>query len=237
MAATRVWALALTVCASGVAAFTSSFVPQAQSRAVQQHVAPSHHQLFMGGAKGERSTRDGKLKTIQSVQELIPSTSMIFAIRSSALKVNEVNELRKSLPEGTKAMVVKNKLMGIATKGTEFEAVKDTMLKGENMWFFVQDDISASLKALNVYLKEKSTKERVLTETHAAKFGVLEGQALDAAGVLEVSKLPTKQELYAKIAYVIRQVPTRLGRSINLVPTKIARGINLAVEKEGSFSS
>ena len=55
-------------------------------------------------------------------------------------------------------------------------------------------------------------------DTHQPKYGVLEGKAMDAAGVEIISNLPTKQELYRRIAV-----------GINSVPTKIARGINVSM--------
>jgi hypothetical protein len=42
--------------------------------------------------------------------------------------------------------------------------------------------------------------------------------------------MPTKLELYARIAGAIKAVPTKLGRAINAVPTKLGRGINLISE-------
>jgi len=182
----------------------------------------------MGGAKGVSSTRAGKLATIASVKEDLAKSTMIFAIPSSQLRVNSVPDMRKKLPAGTKARVVKNKLMRLAVEGApQWEAVVGDMTKGENMWFFVEDDLSESITVAKDFIKGVNKKD-----THAPKFGVLEGKALDAAGVEAISNLPSKTELYRRIAVGVKAVPTKIARGINLVPTKIARGVKLALVDE-----
>eukprot|EP00612_Vaucheria_litorea_P002013 CAMPEP_0171455382 /NCGR_PEP_ID=MMETSP0945-20130129/2301_1 /TAXON_ID=109269 /ORGANISM="Vaucheria litorea, Strain CCMP2940" /LENGTH=185 /DNA_ID=CAMNT_0011980615 /DNA_START=167 /DNA_END=724 /DNA_ORIENTATION=- len=185
----------------------------------------------MGGAAGVASTRKGKEISIGKIKSELEGCEMIFAIPSSNIEVNQVTTLRKSLPENTTAKVVKNKLMERAVMGTEWEAVSGEMLKGENMWFFVRDDISGSIKILKKFLKDNGKDQ-----THQPKFGVIEGGPLDAEGVEAISKLPTKQELYQKIAVSINLVPTKIARGINLVPTKVGRSVKLAFAEEKSDS-
>jgi ribosomal protein L10 len=67
--------------------------------------------------------------------------------------------------------------------------------------------------ALQEFVKTANKKD-----THAPKYGVLESKALDAAAVEAISQLPTKTELYRRIAV-----------GVNSVPQKIARGITVSV--------
>ena len=180
----------------------------------------------MGGADGFASTLEGKKERAQNVKGLLEGSQMIFSAPASSLSVKQVQGLRRSLPEGTTVSVVKNKIMARALEGTEYEVASGSLLKGANMWFFIEQDIGATIKAFNAFVKESNTKD-----THFPLGGVIEGQVLDGAGVDAVSKLPSKKELYAMIAGRIKAVPTKLARVIKAPNTKLARVIKLATEK------
>lgn len=124
--------------------------------------------------------------------------------------------------------VVKNKLMARAIEGTEYEAVGE-MLKGANMWFFIEEDIGGSVKAFNEFVKATGKKE-----THSVLGGNIEGTNYDAAGVDAISKLPSKIELITRIAGGIKAVPTKVARVIKAPGMKVARAIKLAGEENGS---
>jgi large subunit ribosomal protein L10 len=111
------------------------------------------------------------------------------------------------MPEGTQIIVVKNKLMEIAVRDTEFSAAT-SMLKGANMWFFIEEDIGSSIKAYNAFCKTYAKKE-----SHPINGGVIDNTAYDGAGVESIGKLPSKLELYAKIAGAIQAVPRLLSGS------------------------
>ena len=94
------------------------------------------------------------------------------------------------------------------------------------MWFFVEDDISGSLKAVKAFCKDNSK-----TETHLPEGGVIDGDVLDQKGVKAIENLPSKIELIAKIAGGIKAVPTKVGRVIKAPNSKLARAIKLATDK------
>jgi large subunit ribosomal protein L10 len=185
-----------------------------------------HQTVFMSVAAGA-STLEHKKEKVSRVKSLLDSSLMIFSVPGSSLTVKEVQTLRRKLPETTTVSVVKNKLMARALEGTDFNAASGTLLKGSNMWFFIQEDIQGSMKVFQEFVKESNKKD-----THFPMGGVIEGDLLDSAGVIAVSKLPSKKELYAKIAGSIKQVPTKLARVVKATPTKLARAIKLATEEK-----
>lgn len=203
------------------------------SRAVQGFtvVRPtsSHHSnvVLFGGAQGMATSKAGKRETVATVKGLLDTSEMIFTVPASSLTVAETEGLRRSLPEGTTARVVKNTLMKLAVEGTEYEECTNEFLKGSNMWFFISDDVSASIKSYNSFIKDTGK-----TETHSIAGGVLEGNSYDTKGVEAISKLPSKLELYAKIAAGINAVPTKVARVIKAPSSKLARAIKLATEKD-----
>ena len=123
--------------------------------------------------------------------------------------------------------VVKNKIMGRAIAGTEYEEATASLLKGANMWFFIEEDIGATVKAVKAF-----NKDYAKAETHGIIGGVIEGIAYDAKGVTDISKLPSKIELITKIAGSIKAVPTKVAKVIKAPGNKLGRAIKLATAEE-----
>lgn len=179
-------------------------------------------QLHMGGSSGYASSRAGKEERVATVKGLLDTSEMIFAVPASQITVAQAQKLRRTMPEGTTITVIKNTIMDRAIAGTQYEAAT-SFLTGANMWFFIEEDIGASIKAWNAF-----TKETKKDETHPVVGGITEGTAYDAAGVAAIGQLPTKKELYAKIAGSIKAVPTKVARVIKAPSSKLARAIRLA---------
>ena len=182
--------------------------------------------LYMGGATGFATSKEGKAARVDKVKGLLESSEMIFSVPAGSLTVQQQETLRRSMPEGTTVSVIKNTLMSRAVDGTEFEAAS-SLLKGPNMWVFIEDDISATIKAYKSFMKEEGT-----AESHPIQGGVLEGTSYDAAGVSAIGNLPSKDELYAKIAGSIKAVPTKVARVLKAPNSKMARAIKLATMPE-----
>jgi ribosomal protein L10 len=73
-------------------------------------------------------------------------------------------------------------------------------------------------------------------DTHAPKYGVLESKALDAAAVEAISQLPTKTELYRRIAVGVNSVPQKIARGITVSFNDIA-AITTAASASASASA
>lgn len=194
----------------------------------QQAVPKAQETALFGGASGYATSLDGKKDKVARVGELLDSSEMIFAVPASSITVAEAQQLRRSLPEGSVVSVVKNKLMSRAVAGTEYEAAT-SMLKGANMWFFIEEDIGGTVKAWKSFVKESGKKE-----SHGIFGGVIEGTCYDSKGVEAIGELPSKDELYAKIAGSIKAVPTKVARVIKAPNSKLARAIKLATVDERS---
>lgn len=181
--------------------------------------------LHMGGGQGFATSLEGKQARVAAVKELLDSSEMIFTVPAGSMTVGQTQTLRRSMPEGTTVVTVKNTLMKRAVEGTEYESAT-SLLKGPNMWFFIEEDIGASIKAFNAFTKETGKKE-----SHPISGGVMESTVYDAKGVESIGQLPSKQDLYAMIAGSIKAVPTKVARVIKAPSSKLARAIKLAGEK------
>jgi len=191
----------------------------------QRNEQVSRSTELFGGASGYATTLEGKKEKVERVKELLDSSEMIFTVPAGSMTVSETQDLRKSLPEGTVMSVVKNKLMARALEGTDYECASE-MLSGPNMWFFIEEDIGASIKAFNKFTKDYGKKE-----SHPILGGSMEGVNYDSKGVDAIGKLPGKKELIAKIAGGIKAVPTKVARVIKAPNSKLARAIKLATEE------
>ena len=183
---------------------------------------------LFGGAQGIATSPAGKQAKVAAVKELLDKSEMVFSVPAGSITVAQTQKLRRSLPEGTTMSVVKNTLMQRAIEGTDYH-VAGELLKGPNMWFFVEEDIGGSIKAFNTFTKENGKKE-----SHTVLGGVIEGVLYDAAGVTAISKLPSKLELIAQIAGAINAVPTKVARVVKEPGQKMARAIKLATDEESS---
>lgn len=181
--------------------------------------------LYMGGGTGYATSLAGKQEKVDRIKGLLDSSQMIFTVPAGSISVAQSQELRRAMPEGTTISVVKNTLMTRAIEGSEYESAA-SMLKGPNMWVFIEDDMGASIKAYNSFIKDQGLKE-----THSITGGIMDGTNYDAAGVAAIGKLPSKDELYAKIAGSIKAVPTKVARVIKAPNSKLARAIKLATDK------
>ena len=215
--------LILAAAAGSAAAFTNHKTVGHRAALVSR----GRSSLNMGGATGYSTTLVGKKERVEKVKSLLDSSEMLFTAPASGLTVAEVQQLRRSLPEGTTMSVIKNKLMKKACEGSEYEEATSGLLKGSNMWFFIEEDIGASVKAFNSFTKECDKKE-----SHTILGGVLEGQAYDAKGVSDISKLPSKLELITKIAGSIKAVPTKVAKVIKEPGNKLGRAIKMATADE-----
>lgn len=125
------------------------------------------------------------------VDKFDQSKGVVFA-RYMGLDVNQIQELRKQLREEESEMVVAKKtLIGLALEkvGLSKDSISD-MDSGVALVFGYKDEVSPA-KVLADFSKEH--------EVVGFYAGVLEGELIDGEKVEALSKLPSRQELLAKM--------------------------------------
>ena len=116
------------------------------------------------------------------------------------MTVEELTDLRVKLRAvGIDYQVVKNTLARLAVKGGVHDALKDH-LKENNAVAFGYDDPVVAAKVLVEYAKT--------SKKFAVKLASLSGKVIDADGITELSKLPSKPELLARTLGTMNAVPT-----------------------------
>jgi len=156
-------------------------------------------------------------------KELETSTTAIIGTFTK-LTVSKDYELRKVIREaGGKYRVVKNKLAAISGKGTKVEnALKG--LKGVNSVAFTAGDPVALAKVFAKWAGENAEFQ--------FKLGIVDGKLLSVDEVKSLATMPGKEEIFAKLLFLINAPAQRLATVLNATGRDLAVVLGQGVEKE-----
>ncbi|UTI65520.1 50S ribosomal protein L10 [Paraconexibacter antarcticus] len=170
--------------------------------------------------------REQKATAIAEIAGQIQESEAIFAVDYRGITVAQVADLRTKLAESDASLrVVKNTLTERAADQTETEALK-ALLSGPTALAFVRGDVAGAAKAL-------ADAQRSTTFL-AFKGGVLNGEALDAAQITALSKLPSRDVLYQQLVGLVASPLTGLARSLNGLIGGLAIALDGVREKKES---
>ena len=168
-----------------------------------------------------------RAKKIEQVEklgaELKNVTSLIIATYSK-LTVAQDFELRKTLrSSGAKYRVVKNTLAQRAAQGTVAEeALKE--LSGVTSLAYTKGDPVALAKAISKYAKDNPE--------FTFKAGVVEGRVISIKEIQALATMPSKEEIYSKLLFLMSAPAQRLVTVMNAVGKDLAVVIGQGVEKK-----
>ena len=170
-----------------------------------------------------------KAKKIEQVEELsqdLQKASTAILATFKGMKAAQSEELRKTVRgAGAKFQVVKNTLAERAASGSPLAPVlKD--LAGVTSIAYTAGDPVALAKALQKYAKENPE----LT----FKSGVVDGRVINSKEIEALASMPSKEEIYSKLLFLINAPAQRLVTVMNAVGRDVAVVINQAV-KENKF--
>jgi len=164
------------------------------------------------------STRVNKEQVIEELRGLFEEAEALLLTNPIGLDVNTINGFRsKCRAEGIHFRVVKNKLAGLALKGTDKEGLID-LLKGPTAVAFKQGDPVTPAKLVLDFAKDN--------EKFVIKGGILSGKVLDQAGVESLSKMKTIPELRASFLSVLKAPQTEFVGINNTMVTQILGLLN-----------
>lgn len=172
--------------------------------------------------------KDDKKKDVESLRKELEASKNLFVTGYEKLRVSQDFELRKTVrASGGKYRVVKNNLAAKASEGTPAEQVlKD--LKGMTSLAYTSSDPVALAKALTAYAKANPT--------FTFKAGLVEGRVIDIKAIGDLASMPSKEEIYAKMLFLINASAQRLATVINAVGRNLAVVIDQGC-KEDKFKS
>src|SRR5947199_803624 len=169
-------------------------------------------------------TKAKKAEQVEKLSADLKNVSNLVVATYSKLTVSQDYELRKALRgAGAKYQVVKNTLVERAAKGTRVEEVLKN-LSGVNSIAYTTGDPVALAKALAKYAKDNPE--------FSFKAGVVEGRALSVKELEALASLPSKEELYSKLLFLMNAPAQRLVTVMNAVGRDVAVVLNQGVEKK-----
>ncbi|HYF27191.1 MAG TPA: 50S ribosomal protein L10, partial [Baekduia sp.] len=134
--------------------------------------------------------REQKAAAIAEIAEQIRESEAVFAVDYRGITVTGAGEVRAKLRDADATFrVVKNTLTERAADEAGAEELKG-LLQGPTALTFVRGDVAAAAKALADYQRS--------TDLLAFKGGLFEGNALEPADIVAISKLPSREVLYAQ---------------------------------------
>ena len=164
------------------------------------------------------ATKEQKNQKIEEIKNSFAKAQVAIVTDPTGLTVAEITDLRRQLQkEGADYTVVKNTLAIKAIEGTQFECMGD-MLKGASAIAFGFKDQVAPAKVLSNFIKEVEKAE--------VKGGAMDGKVLSINEVKALAKLPSKEELYAKMLGCINSPATGLAGCVNGIMSALVRAID-----------
>ena len=150
-----------------------------------------------------------KQPIVQAIVDDITGAESVVLVDYRGLTVAQDTELRKQLREaGIIYKVCKNTMMKRAFEGTDFAGLEE-YLEGPSAMVVSKDDATAPARIICKFAKTAEALE--------VKAGVVEGTVYDAAGITELSKIPSREELLSKLLGSLQSPITNLARVLNQI--------------------
>jgi len=146
-----------------------------------------------------------KKAVVAEVSAQVALAQAIVLAEYRGIAVSDLTVLRaEARKSGVYLRVLKNTLVRRAVEGTPFSALAADMVGP--LVFGISTDPVAAAKVLNSFAK---TNDKLVI-----KAGAIPNQVLDVAGVQALASTLSREELLAKFARTLNEVPTKFARAI-----------------------
>src|SRR5215475_6445352 len=169
-------------------------------------------------SKGKKKDELDDLK-----KDLIEAKNL-FVAQFQGMTVAQDTELRIKIRESkSKYRVVKNTLVRKAAEGTPAENVAKAFDGSTAIAYNANDPVSLA-KALTAYAKANPL--------FVFKAGIVEGRVINLAELTNIAAMPSKEELMARLLFLINSPAQRLAVALNGVARNLAVVVKQAVEQK-----
>jgi len=168
-------------------------------------------------------TRAKKKEQVEALSADLQKVSNIVVATYTKITVAQDFELRKALRgSGAKYRVIKNTLAELAAKGTRVEeALKG--LAGVTSIAYTEGDPVAMAKVLTKYAKDNPE--------FTFKAGMVEGRVITVKEISALASMPSKEELIAKLLFLMNSPAQRLVTVMNAVGRDLAVVVDQGVQQ------
>lgn len=165
-----------------------------------------------------------KQPIVAAIAEDIKDAQSVVLVDYRGITVAEDTELRKTLREaGIIYKVCKNTMMKRAFEGTAFEGLNG-YLEGPSAIAISKDDATAPARIICEFAKKAPKLE--------VKAGVVEGNVYDTAGVVELSKIPSREVLLSRLLGSMQSPMANFARVIKQIAEKDGEVVEEATATE-----
>lgn len=167
-----------------------------------------------------------KKALVEELRGSFQKAAVLILTDYQGMTVDQVNDLRRKLKEvGVEYRVVKNTLLRMASQETHMAPAAD-YCKGPTAVALGYGDPVAVAKVLTEYAK---TNEKL-----NVKAGVMGGKLMDRDKIIALSKLPSREELLAKLLCTMNGVPTSFVRVLNGIPAKLVYALSAIKDQKAA---
>ncbi len=154
--------------------------------------------------------RSEKNELIEQYRDGLAQAPHAFLVDFKGVDANEVTDLRAKIRlSGGSYEVVKNRLARRAIDGQALDALQDQFV-GPTAVAYCTDDPVGLAKALTEFAKTVPSVE--------FKGGIVDGSAITAEQVQDIAKMPSREDLMAKLLFLLQSPITRLARTLAAIP-------------------
>ena len=165
-----------------------------------------------------------KKEELDALQKDLAEAKNLFVAQFQGMTVAQHTALRIKIRETkSKYRVVKNTLVRKAAEGTPVEDVAKSFDGSTAIAYNVNDPVSLA-KALTAYAKTNPL--------FVFKAGMVEGRVINLGDIVNIAAMPSKEELIAKLLFLINSPAQRLAAALNGVARNLAVVMQQAVEQK-----
>ncbi len=166
--------------------------------------------------------RSQKEKDLEQLKTDLTMVSTVILTTFQGITVDEDTRLRRAVQAaGGRYRVVKNTLAERAGAGTPAEPLLKN-LTGTNSIAYTSADPVALAKVLTKVAKD--------VPAFRFKAGVVEGRVLSIQEIQRLAQLPSKEELYGKIMFLLQAPAQRIAAALAAVSRNLAVTVNEAAK-------
>jgi len=175
------------------------------------------------GATAQREPQPYKVEAVSVIKEALSETPNVYFADYRGLSVTQMGELRGQLRDSEcRFAVVKNRYAKIALQELGLDEVTP-LLEGPTALALVKGDVSAVSKTLVEFGKDAPLE---------VKGGYIEGKALSLEDVVVLSKLPSRNDLFAMLLGAVNGPVRNLGYAMSAVLQGLGRVMQAVAEQK-----
>jgi len=165
-----------------------------------------------------------KKQELDDLKKDLAEAKNLFVTQFQGMTVAQDTELRNKIRETkSKYRVVKNTLVKKAAEGTATANVSKAFDGSTAIAYNANDPVSLA-KALTAYAKTNPL--------FVFKAGIVEGRVINLGDIGSIAAMPSKEELIAKVLFLLNAPAQRLATSLNGVARNLAVVLNQAIEQK-----